>query len=127
VDARVKVTISRMRQFLSQQLSVNMQAKNVNLSSSRLRQLFKKETGLSPVQYLRSLRMQKAEELIRDSFLSIKEVAAMSGIRDVSHFVRDFKKTRGLSPSALRAGNQLFDKLVQTDQVPKRPTNRRFR
>jgi len=106
MDARVEIIIYVMRQGLADQLSVGILSKQVNLSPARLQQLFKRETGRSPVQYLRSLRMQKAEQLLRSSFLSIKEIASRSGAGDVSHFARDFKKYFGLTPSGYRSHNQ---------------------
>ncbi len=77
-------------------------AKSVNLSPSRLRQLFKTETGMSPIQYLKHLRAKRAAYLLQSSFLTIKEVAFQTGSGDVSHFVRDFKKHYGLTPSEFR-------------------------
>ena len=47
--------------------------------------------------------MQRAQELLQNTFLSVKEVAFSIGVRDVSHFVRDFKKLCGQTPSEFRA------------------------
>ena len=49
--------------------------------------------------------MQRAEKLLRTTFLSIKEVAFLSGMVDVSHFVRDFKKQYGSTPRQFRGQN----------------------
>ena len=69
MDVRVKATIGWMQRSLASQLSMIALSNSVNLSPARLRQLFKKDTGRSPLQYLRNLRMQKAEELITTIFL----------------------------------------------------------
>jgi transcriptional regulator GlxA family with amidase domain len=100
MDARVKKAIEVIRQSVTGDLSVRQLSGVVNLSPSRLRQLFKVETGLSPFQYLRRVRLQRAASLLSTSFLSIKEAIFQRGGRDVSNFVRDFKKEFGLSPSA---------------------------
>jgi transcriptional regulator GlxA family with amidase domain len=102
MDARVKSAINIMHQGVASPLSMRTLSKNVKLSSPRLRQLFKKETGRSPMQYLKALRMQQAERLLGRTFLSIKEVTFLSGMRDVSHFVRDFKDQYGVTPSEFR-------------------------
>jgi AraC-like DNA-binding protein len=47
-------------------------------------------------------RFEKAEELLRTTNLSIKEIANHTGILDCSHFVRDFAKSYGMSPKAYR-------------------------
>jgi len=52
--------------------------------------------------YLRELRMQRAQHLLASTFLSVKEIAFVSGINDVSTFVRTFKRRYGVTPSEFR-------------------------
>jgi len=58
---------------------------------------------MSPARYQRWLRMQRARQLLETSLLTIKQIAGRIGIRDESHFWRDFKKIYGLTPSEYRA------------------------
>ena len=58
---------------------------------------------MAPTQYLRKLRMERALELLETSLLSIKEIAAKVGYNDSSHFMREFKKSYGSTPSQYRA------------------------
>src|SRR5882724_9585079 len=102
MDARVERAIIVLHRSLRNQLSMCALSRSVNLSPSRLRQLFKLDTGRSPLQYLKELRVQHAEGLLRSTFLSVKEVAFVSGLKDISHFVRDFKKRHGVTPSEFR-------------------------
>ena len=78
-------------------------AQAVNLSTSHLRRLFKTDMGLTPAQYDRARRLEHARELIANSFLSIKEVMALAGWTDPSHFSRDFAARFGESPARIRA------------------------
>jgi transcriptional regulator GlxA family with amidase domain len=94
--------ISIMQEYLATELSVCSLSSSVNLSPTRLRQLFKSETGRSPMRCLRELRTRRAEQLLQSSFLSIKEIAFQCGARDISHFVRDFKTQHGLTPREFR-------------------------
>ncbi len=103
MDRRVKQIIRTIMRRLADRLSEQALARSVNLSPARLRQLFKKETGLSPMQYVKRLRMKRSAILLRTSFLSIKEVSFQSGASDVSHFVREFKKYYDLTPTEFRA------------------------
>jgi transcriptional regulator GlxA family with amidase domain len=71
MDARVKAAIAVKHQSLSDYLSIRTLAKNVNLSSTRLRQLFKQETSWSAMEYLGQLRLEKAAELLGRTFLRL--------------------------------------------------------
>ena len=102
MDIRVRRVINQLSRDLSRDADLETLANSVNLSSSRLRHLFKDETGLTPAQYLKRLRLERARELMEDSFLRLKEVMPQVGISDESHFVRDFKKKHGLPPIKYR-------------------------
>jgi hypothetical protein len=52
--------------------------------------------------YIRKLRIEKAEQLIRSTHYSLTEIAYLTGFSDQSHFTRIFKKHTGKSPSAYR-------------------------
>ncbi len=64
--------------------------------------LFKKNTGKTFSQYVISLKMKKAEELLLYSSYSISEVASMSGYSDYYFFNKVFKKEYGCTPSQFR-------------------------
>jgi AraC family transcriptional regulator, arabinose operon regulatory protein len=102
MDPRVQRAIDLLSDDLSNHCDIKTLADSVELSPSRLRHLFKYETGYTPAQYLKRLRLERARELLEDSFLRLKEVMPRVGLKDESHFVRDFKKTHGLSPIKYR-------------------------
>ena len=102
MDWRVRQVISHLECNLDKRHSLECLSELVNLSPSRLSYLFKLNTGVSLAQYFKSLKMQKAKELIGASCLSIKEVMVSVGIGDKSHFTKDFKKMFGLSPTQYR-------------------------
>ncbi|HKO61407.1 MAG TPA: helix-turn-helix domain-containing protein [Pyrinomonadaceae bacterium] len=77
-------------------------AQFVNLSQSRLRYLFKREIGMPPAHYLRAFRMERAKELLETTFLPVKVIISTIGVNDQSHFIREFKKTYGLTPAQYR-------------------------
>jgi len=102
MDRRVQKVIDFMKANFGQELAFEEIARSVNLSPSRLRCVFKSETGMPPTQYLKHLRMQEARELAESTFLNVKEIMNRCGLRDESHFVRDFKKIHGLTFSQFR-------------------------
>jgi transcriptional regulator GlxA family with amidase domain len=103
MEPRIQRAIRLMTTDLRNDIQLDELAQSLNLSASRLRHLFKDETGISPMQYLKEQRMQKARELLQTTFLKVNEVMFKVGVKDESHFVRDFKKRFGLSPSQYRA------------------------
>ena len=77
-------------------------AQFVNLSSSRFRHLFKAETGMSTVQYLKWLRMRETKRLLEATFLNMKQIMNRVGVKDRGRFARDFKDVYGLTPTQFR-------------------------
>jgi transcriptional regulator GlxA family with amidase domain len=98
MDKRVQAVIVFLNSSYHEALSVEDIARAVNLSSSHLTHLFKTEVGVPPVQFLKSLRMQKAKELLDTTLLNVKQVMNRVGVKDKCHFARDFKRSYGLTP-----------------------------
>lgn len=103
MDQRVATVIVHMQECLAQKLCLNDLARAVNLSPSRLSHIFKADVGLAPMQYLAQLRMEKAGELLRTTFLTVGEIRVRVGINDESHFLRDFKRAFGMPPRQYRS------------------------
>ncbi len=84
-------------------LAVSALADRLDLSRKHLNSLFKREIGLSPKRFARTLRFGAAvTRLSTPEGLSLAQVAADCGYADQSHFTRDFKVFAGETPQALR-------------------------
>ena len=101
---RVKRVIELMHGDPSRSFTLGKMAESVNLSPPYFCSLFKSITGVPPAKYLKSLRMQQAAMLLTTTFLSVKEIVRRVGLTDESHFVRDFKRLYGVTPSEYRNG-----------------------
>lgn len=101
---RIKKVIELMQGDPSRSFSLGQMAESVNLSPPYFCYLFKSVTGVPPARYLKSLRMQEAATLLTTTFLSVKEIVRRVGCTDESHFVRDFKRVYGVTPSEYRNG-----------------------
>ena len=102
-DPRLRVVLEMLESCeLTRELSAEELSEPVNLSASRLRQLFKQELGVSPFQAQRLRRMEVACELILSTFLRVKEVRNKVGMPDASHFNRCFRQVFGEAPTELR-------------------------
>ena len=102
MDRRIELVISRLKDDTSRAWDTHTLATLVNLSPSRFRHLFKHETGTSPRQYLRELRLRKAERCSRRRFCSFKEIAEAIGLVSLTHFMKDFKQRHGMTPREYR-------------------------
>ena len=102
MDRRIELVISKMETETAGSWDTTTLAAVVNLSPSRFRHLFKQETGTSPAQYLKEFRLRKAEVMLRTTFLSVKQILKDVGLGSNTHFVRDFRKAHGMTPTAYR-------------------------
>lgn len=103
MDQRVEIVRSAIEKDCRRAWTITALAKLVNLSPSRLRHLFKGETGLTPNQFIKEVRLNEAERLLRTTFLRVKEIMNRVGFLDESHFGHEFKKAYGASPSTYRS------------------------
>lgn len=83
-------------------ISITDVASHLNISDRYLYNLFVKQEGKSPKQYLTDLRISRAKSLLRDSGYSITEIAVSVGFLDVLSFSKFFSKHAGVSPTAFR-------------------------
>ena len=72
------------------------------ISYSTYLRLFKKLSGITPTEYQMRCRIKRAEELLKNGDETILSVAMFCGFYDSSHFIREFTKSKGISPSCLR-------------------------
>ena len=84
-------------------ISLNTVAANVNLSPNHFSTIFSQETGQTFIEFLTSVRMDKAKELLRGTSLKTAEIAFSVGYKDPHYFSYIFKKTQGCSPREFRS------------------------
>lgn len=77
-------------------------AHQLHMSQRTLNRRFKRATGVSPGRYLQQLRLDHARELLRDSNLSVTEIAAKVGYQDVGYFSTLFRVQMAQSPTEYR-------------------------
>lgn len=99
---RIEGTIKHMQEHLSAVLTVEDLAQKCELSPSHFSNLFKKATGMSPLNYFIHLKLQKASLMLYTTDMKIKDVAVAIGYDDPYHFSRLFKKTMHISPEQYR-------------------------
>jgi AraC-like DNA-binding protein len=98
----VNQATSYMRKNLGKQLSVEKISQALTASRRHLDRLFQQEMNLSVADFLKNLRMEKAKELLKNTSLSVKEVARETGFSDHSVFSRTFRRHWGSKPKDVR-------------------------
>lgn len=92
-------------------LTVDFLASLFYMNSSYLSHLFRKQTGEKYVQYLNSIRIEKAKELLTTTDKKLYQIAKAVGYDNNKYFFRVFKKWEGITPEQYRSGkldNPLF-------------------
>ncbi|MBD1379409.1 helix-turn-helix transcriptional regulator [Bacillus sp. IB182487] len=95
----IEGTIEYMVNHYKNSITLPELANIAGLSVSHYSRLFKKYIGLSPIDYLTHLRIDRAKELLVLSDIRIKEVSQNVGYVDELYFSRTFKRIVGISPS----------------------------
>lgn len=85
-------------------ISVERLASLEHLSAGRFRTLFRSRTGCSPCEYLTSLRVSRACELISQTDMALREVAEACGYPDQLYFSRVFRRRLGIPPTTYKNG-----------------------
>lgn len=101
-DPRIQASLARIHQSFRENLSIEQLALEAHLSPSRFRTLFKNRTGLSPQDYLTSLRLSRARMLLEQTDEPLSQIAEAVGYPDQLYFSRLFRSRIGLSPSEYR-------------------------
>ena len=85
-------------------LNVNALCELSGISNKQIYRKIKQLTGMSPVEYIKSIRMKKAAELLLENRYTVAEVSYKIGIEDPFYFSKCFKKQFGVSPSVYLRG-----------------------
>ncbi|WP_234123077.1 AraC family transcriptional regulator [Clostridium hydrogenum] len=99
----VKEIISYMNNNYMQNISLYKLSKNMYLSPVYISKIFKEQTGVSPINYLIKIRLEKAVHLLIGTNLSVKTIAKSVGYNDAYYFSKLFKKYYNCSPSRFKA------------------------
>jgi AraC-like DNA-binding protein len=94
---RMERVLEQMQDFENSSLSIVDLAAFCGLSETHFRRVFKSYTGRSPKDFLVSVRISKAKELLTRGH-SIKDTAMQLGYRDIFYFMRQFKEVTGQTP-----------------------------
>lgn len=92
--------------YMYEEISLNTVANVANVSSNHFSALFSQNMGQTFIEYLTTLRMNKAKELLRCTGMRSSEIAGEIGYKDAHYFSYLFKKTQGMTPSDYRKARE---------------------
>lgn len=92
--------------YMDEEISLNTVANVANVSSNHFSALFSQNMGRTFIEYLTTLRMNKAKELLRCTGMRSSEIAGEIGYKDAHYFSYLFKKTQGMTPSDYRKARE---------------------
>jgi AraC-like DNA-binding protein len=102
---RFAAVVEHIKEHLTDNLSVDKLSALACMSKATFFRLFKREFGLTPVEYIVRERLAEAKRLLRHPLASVAEVCLRAGFNNLSYFQALFKKYEGLTPGAYKKQN----------------------
>jgi YesN/AraC family two-component response regulator len=108
-DATMPANISNVIHFMEKNMSKNISleqlAREAAMSKHHFCRVFKKHTGIPPMNFLTGKRIERSKILMLDEERTIADVIEAAGFHDQSNFIKNFKKIEGITPSIYRRDN----------------------
>ena len=106
MNSILQEAVMYLRQHYSADVAMADVAAHTGVSERYLRKLFAREFHLSPLGYLQRIRIDKAVELLKNTELSVKEVAYLCGYHSPQYFAHVFKQYSGIRPQEIGRGRK---------------------
>ena len=104
---RFAAVVQYIKQHLAENLSVDKLSDLACMSKATFFRVFKREFGLTPIEYIIRERLGEAKRLLRQPLANVADVCLRAGFNNLSHFQSLFKKYEGLTPGAYKKQIQL--------------------
>ncbi|GLX68757.1 AraC family transcriptional regulator [Paenibacillus glycanilyticus] len=102
-----KELLTLLESDVAQRVTVEQAAARVHMSPYHFCRMFKKMTGQTFVQYTNLNRINKAEYLLKNTTMSVTDIAAEIGCSSINSFSKLFRQLRGVTPRDLRKGQTI--------------------
>ena len=101
---RIKKMLGYIDEHLEDEITIENIAQSAMISVSECLRCFKTTIGVTPIQYVRQARIQKAVDLLLNTQLTITDIAMRCGFQEMSYFSKIFRQTHGVTPREFRQG-----------------------
>ena len=102
IQEQVECVVAYFNENYNSKISIDDYAESLHISTNWFIHNFKQYAGMSPAQYILSLRMVNAQSLLERTTYNIKEISEIVGYENPLYFSRVFKKEIGKSPAQYR-------------------------
>jgi len=90
----------------NQKLTLKELCNHAGIGKNKCTELFRRYTNMSPMEYLRHYRVEKGALLLRETDMTVTEIAYETGFSGASYFAESLRQHRGCSPSQLRRNKE---------------------
>ena len=101
-NSQIMPALRYIDEHCNEKIRVDEVAKLCFISESQLRRIFRRELGVSPIEYKNQRRMHEAVNMLKYSYSGVGEIASSLGFESVYIFSHVFKKYMGVSPTEFR-------------------------
>lgn len=99
---RIKEMLQYIHEHYFENLNTDEIAKSIMVSPSECLRCFHNTIGITPIQYVKQYRIQKAALLLQTTTLKISDIGAQCGFQEMSYFAKAFREIQGCTPSEYR-------------------------
>lgn len=100
---QLKQALGYIQEHLSEDISLEAIANDLEMSRYHFSRLFKQSMGVSPYHYVLQQRVERAKQLLKQKELPITDIALESGFANQTHLNKHFRKLVGMTPTTYRA------------------------
>lgn len=115
VEKIIQQVCFEIRENIEKEIDFKQFAHDNHIGYSYFRKMFKKYTGVPPVQYQLDLKIMRAKEMLLSTDKIIKEISFELGFQSIYYFSRVFKNKTGVCPSQIRKAPLKRKKLKKTE------------
>lgn len=101
-SARIKMMLQFIHDHYPEELTTENISQSASISISEALRCFKGTIGITPIQYVKQYRIQKAAELLSSTSLKVADIGTLCGFQEMSYFAKTFREMKGMTPSAFR-------------------------
>lgn len=99
---RIKLMLQYIHAHFSEEITTESIAGSALISASEALRCFHATIGMTPIQYVKQYRIQKAADYLLNTNLKVAEIGGLCGFQEMSYFARSFREVYGCSPTEYR-------------------------